>query len=119
MKRYTFTSQKTLAVLPDGRTRIYFDENIGEETVEIIPEGKKKPIKETYTVYSYRVADIPAGEPVNKGSVVNAIVRADYSQDAVEAIFRHKLAGEKSDEFDTFNAAAEAAKARAVEILGE
>lgn len=119
MKRYTFTTQKTMDVLRDGRSRIYFDEVLGEEVVEMVPEGEKEPVSEKYAVYSYRAVDIPAGTPVDKAAIVNAIIRADYSQDAVEAIFRHKLAGEKSDEFDVFNKAAEAAKVRAVEILGE
>ena len=119
MKRYTFTTQKTMDVLPDGRARIYFDEVLGEEVIEMVPEGKKKPVSEKYAVYSYRAVDIPAGVPVDKAAVVNAIIRAGYSQDAVEAIFRHKLAGEKSDEFKVFNDVAEAAKARAVEILSK
>lgn len=118
MKRFTFTNPQKLAVLHDGRTRVFFDETVAEETVETIPEGGKKPVSETHTVYIYRAADIPAGEPADKGAVVNAIIRAQYSQDAVEAIFRHKLAGESSAEFDEFNAFAEAAKARAAEILG-
>ena len=117
MKRYVFTTQQTLGVLNDGRTRIYFDEVIGEETIETIPEGKKEPIAETFTTFSYRAAEIPAGDPVDKASITNAIIRADYSQDEVEAIFRHRLAGEDPAEFDEFNAKAEAAKASAVEIL--
>ena len=118
MKRFTFTNPQKLAVLPDGRTRVFFDEVVSEETVEIMPEGGKKPVSETHTVYVYRAADIPAGEQVDKGAIVNAIIRAQYSQADVEAIFRHKMAGEKSSEFDEFNNAAESAKARAAEILG-
>ena len=65
MKRFTFTNPQKLAVLPDGRTRIFFDEVVSEETVEIMPEGGKKPVSETHTVYVYRAADIPAGEQVD------------------------------------------------------
>lgn len=115
--KHTFTEPQTLAVLKDGRTRIFFAGETAEEEITTVDEKGKKHT-ETHPVYLYRAADIPAGEPVDKGAIVNAIIRADYSQDAVEAIFRHKLAGESSAEFDEFNAVAEAAKARAAEILG-
>lgn len=117
MKRFTFTNPQKLTVLSDGRVRIFFDEKVEKETVITVDEDGKEH-KDIHDVYTYCAAEIPAGEPADKGAIVNAIIRAQYSQDAVEAIFRHKLAGESSAEFEEFNAFAEAAKARAAEILG-
>ena len=114
MQRFTFNKAKTLEVLKNGKTRVYFDHQTFRETPAAGEDGTQgSPV----TMHSYRAADIPAGEPVTKSAIVNAIVRSEYSQADVEAIMRHKLAGVDSDEFDTFNAFAEAAKARAVEIL--
>lgn len=122
MSKYTFTERKLSDRLPDGRTRIYFDETVETENVVTIDEETGKESKESYKVYLYRVADIPAGEPVNKATITNAIIRAQYSQADVEAIFRHAIAGtgdgkKGGDEFAEFDAFAEAAKARAMEIL--
>ena len=122
MSKYTFTASKLADRLPDGRTRIYFDETIETETVVTIDEETGKESKKSYKVYLYRVADIPAGEPVDKATITNAIIRAQYSQADVEAIFRHALAGsgagqKGADELAEFNTFAEAAKARAMEIL--
>lgn len=119
MKRFTFTDPRKLAVLPDGRVRIFFDEKVEKETVITVDEDGKEH-KDIHDVYTYRAAEIPAGTPVDKGTITNAIIRADYSQADVEAIFRHKHAGdkgEKADEFEAFNKAAEDAKSRAEEIL--
>ena len=122
MSKYTFTERKLSDRLPDGRTRIYFDETVETENVVTIDEETGKESKESYKVYLYRVADIPAGEPVDKSTITNAIIRAQYSQADVEAIFRHALAGtgdgkKGGDELAEFDAFAEAAKARALEIL--
>ena len=114
MKRFVFNKTKKMDRLPDGRVRVYFDHQTIRESTASGEDGAQEEIK---TLHSYRAADVPAGETVNKGAITNAIIRADYSQADVEAIMRHKLAGVESDEFDAFNAAAEAAKARAVEIL--
>ena len=122
MSKYTFTTSKLADRLPDGRTRIYFDETVETEIVVTIDEETGKESKKSYKVYLYRVADIPAGEPVDKATITNAIIRAQYSQADVEAIFRHALAGsgdgkKGADELAEFNTFAEAAKARAMEIL--
>ena len=122
MSKYTFTASKLADRLPDGRTRIYFDETVETETVVTIDEETGKESKKSYKVYLYRVADIPAGEPVDKATITNAIIRAQYSQADVEAIFRHALTGtgdgkKGAEELAEFNTFAEAAKARAMEIL--
>ncbi len=115
MKRYTFANPQTLAVLPSGATRIYFDEKTAEEVITITDEkGKEQAVKQK--VYTYRATDIPAGDPVDKGAIAQAIIRADYSQAEVEAIFRKRLAGAKTDGFDDFNKAAEDAVARAEKL---
>ena len=110
MKIYQFTERKKADVLPDGRIRIYFDEREGVETITHEEEDAEN---DEHPVYGYQVAEC---DKLEKGAIVNAIVRTAYSQSDVEAIFRHKLAGE-DDEFDKFNEFAEAAKVRAAEIL--
>lgn len=108
MTQYSF-DQKKYADIIGNKAYIYFDEQIVEETVTN-EEGEEV----TATTYRYRRAETIA--PLEKGNIVNAIIREDYTQDAAEAIIRHKLNGD-GDEWDAFNACAESAKARAVEIL--
>ena len=101
----------TSAPLPGGRFVIYFD----EQTIEMESENEEGKV-EHYTMFGYHKAVVPALE---KGEIVNAIIRSRYTQSDVEALMRHKLNGDDGAdaEFDEFNAFAERAKARAVEIL--
>ena len=108
MTHYLFDTKKYADII-GSKAYIYFDEQQVQETV-----SSEDGNDETATVYSYRRAE--ATTPLDKGKIVNAIIREDYSQDAAEAIIRHKLNGD-SEEWDAFNACAEAAKVRAVEIL--
>lgn len=120
MKRFRFTERQTVASLRSGATLVYFNETEGQESNQIINESTGKKSTEKTVFYEYSVAEIPAGIEVNKGAIVDAIIRTAYTQADVEAIFRHKLnGGEGADaEFDAFDAFAEAAKVRANEILG-
>lgn len=110
--RYTFDKQKTADVLTSGKFLVYFDEKIVKEK-DFDEEGKE--IGE-HDAYSYQRVLVDALE---KGAVVNAIIRLSYPQDAVEAIMRHKIAGDEGAdaEFGEFNAYAEFAKAEADKIL--
>ena len=118
MERFTFTEKKTVDRV-GGKVYVYFDEQESVETVLHKDEVTVKETQDSYPVFSYQRAEVEAEEAVTKAAIVNAIVRSRYSQDEAEAIFRHKLAGDESSEFSDFNNFAEAAKTRALEILGE
>ncbi|MBQ6029900.1 MAG: hypothetical protein IJL31_00160 [Oscillospiraceae bacterium] len=122
--RYLFSEPRRLEALANGKTRCYYDESISEESISAPAspdaegeqeEGGDSPA--TVTVYSYAAIDIE-GE-IDKGRIVGALVRTRYSQDDVEAILRHVIAGDEGaqDEFDAFNTFAEACKAEANRIL--
>lgn len=113
MKLYSFLERKNTDKLSNGRVAVYFNETSHEETITSEKSGKQT--SETHTVYLYERAVVST--PLDKGRIVDAIIRSRYSQADVEAIFRHKLAGDKSGEFKEFNDFAEGAKARAVEVL--
>ena len=110
--RYTFTQQKKYDILQD-KVFIYYDEKESTETVTHIDPETEEETTDTYPIWTYRRAQV---EKLEKGQIVNAIIREEYSQDAVEAIFRHRLDGE-TEEFDIFDAYAEWAKGEAVKIL--
>lgn len=112
-KRYTFNDRKTTDALTDGRILVYFDENVVKEN-DYDEEGKE--IGE-HDSYAYLRVTVDA--PLDKGKIVNAIVRLKYPQDAVEAIMRHKIAEAEGadEEFDAFNSYAEFAKSEADKIL--
>ena len=110
--RYTFDKQKTTDILTSGKILVYFDEKVVKEK-DFDEEGKE--IGE-HDAYSYQRVFVDALE---KGAIVNAIVRLLYPQDAVEAIMRHKINGdpEAGKEFDAFNQYAEFAKTEADRII--
>lgn len=101
MTKYTFTEQKTTDMLRNGKIRCYFDEQVATE--------------EETTVYRYSKVDLSA--PLQRDTLIDAMIRTRYSQSAVEAIMRHKLAGDDEGEFDTFNVYAEQCKADADRII--
>lgn len=101
MTKYTFTEQKTTDTLRNGKIRCYFDEQVATE--------------EETTVYRYSKVDLPA--PLQRDTLIDAMIRVRYSQSAVEAILRHKLAGDDEGEFDAFNAYAEKCKADTDRII--
>lgn len=115
MVRYTFVTQKLTDILPSGKVYIYFDEQEGSETVSHKDPETEEEITETYPIWTYQRAE--SSLPLEKGKLVNDIIRAVYSQGDVEAIMRHKLAGEDDGEFKEFDAFAESAKALANKII--
>ena len=101
MTKYTFKEHKTTDKLRNGKIRCYFDEETATE--------------EETTVYRYSKVDME--EPIKRDSLIDAMIRTRFSQSAVEAIMRHKLAGDDEGEFDSFNAYAEQCKADAKRII--
>lgn len=138
MKKYTFNTPQKAVILKDGKTRCFYNETTSERPIirptgeAAAEQGEAEP--ETETEYSYEAVDIEG--PVTKGTLTDALIRnatltikdgttqkqaGPYSQSDVEAIMRHKMAGDSgaAAEFKTFNLFAEACKAVAVGILGE
>ena len=115
MKRYTFSNQRLIDILPSGKVFVYFDEQQGTETTISRNEETGEETESTYPVWTYLRAE--SHLPLEKGVLVNDIIRTVYSQADVEAIMRHKMAGTDDGEFEEFNAFAEHAKEIAVNIL--
>lgn len=138
MKKYTFDTPQKSVILKDGKTRCFYNETTSERPIirptgeAAAEQGEAEP--ETETEYSYEAVDIEG--PVTKGTLTDALIRhatltitegstqkrvGPYSQSDVEALMRHKMAGDSgaAAEFKTFNLFAEACKAVAVGILGE
>lgn len=138
MKKYTFDTPQKTVILKDGKTRCFYNETTSERPIirptgeAAAEQGEAEP--ETETEYSYEAVDIEGA--VTKGTLTDALIRnatltikdgttqkqaGPYSQSDVEAIMRHKMAGDSgaAAEFKTFNLFAEACKAVAVGILGE
>lgn len=113
--RYTFSEQRRLDHLANGKYRCYFDEEARTEVTTTRNEaGEEESI--SATVYTYRAVDV---DEATKAAIVDALIRTRYSQSDVEAIMRHKFAGEEGAqaEFDEFNAFAEKCKEDAEAIL--
>ena len=115
MTRYTFSTQKLIDILPSGKVYVYFDEQQDTETTTSKNEETGEEVENTYPIWSYLRAE--SSLPLEKGILVNDIIRTVYSQADVEAIMRHKLAGVDTGEFEEFNTFAENAKLVAVTIL--
>ena len=114
-KKYTFTNKKLVDIIPSGKVYIYFDETESTETVTHKDDGTGEETSETYPIWLYQIAE--SSLPLEKGKLVNDIIRTVYTQGDVEAIMRHKLAGEDDGEFEEFNTFAENAKVIANQIL--
>jgi len=114
MSKYQFFEPRKYDALRNGMFRCYFNEEITSESQESQREGEE-PVTEEITKYTYDAVDVPS---LDYGEIVDAIIRTRYSQSAVEAIMRHKLAGVESD-FDAFNDFAEWAKTEAERIIAE
>lgn len=113
--RFTFSEQRRLDHLANGKYRCYFDEQSRTEVTTTKNEsGEDESI--SAIVYTYQAVDVD--EPT-KATIVDALVRTRYSQSDVEAIMRHKFAGEEGAdaEFQEFNAFAEKCKKDAEDIL--
>lgn len=112
MKRYTFLTRKVYDQLPDGRVRIYYDEQVGTETVTHKDMETEEETTETYPVYSYRVAD---ADSLERNAIIVALIRAEYSADDELAIQRQQDV--KPVEYSTYSAYVEWCKAYASRII--
>ena len=115
IQRHSFSNQRLIDILPSGKVFVYFDEQQGTETVSSKNEETGEETEDTYPVWTYLRAE--SHLPLEKGVLVNDIIRTVYSQADVEAIMRHKMAGTDDGEFEEFNAFAEQAKIVAVNVL--
>ena len=117
MNKYHFSEAQKMAPLANGQIRCYYNEEISEETISVPDPETGELVPETHTVYSYDAVDLDA--PIEKGVLVDALIRTRYSQADVEAIMRHKMANASgaAAEFREFNEFAEAMKAEATRIL--
>ena len=118
MKVYKFDSPRKTDTLSNGKIRCYYTEQLEELVIEKQEaEDEDQPEDDVITLYTYNAVDLD-GE-LTKSNIVNAIIREKYSQADVEAIMRHKIAGEEGseEEFSSFNSYAEQAKLEANRIL--
>lgn len=117
MNKYLFSEPRKYDALRNGMFRCYFNEEITEQTITHEGEGGEA-ISETITNYGYNAVDVHS---IDKGEIVDAIIRTRFSQSAVEAIMRHKIAKAEGStaEFNEFNDFAEWAKTEANRILAE
>ena len=117
--KYQFSERQHLAALNNGRIRCFYDEEVITSTVETTNPETEETTSEEVTTYRYKAVDIDA--PAENGKIVDAIVRTRYSQSDVEAIMRHKIAGDEGAdaEFNAFNSFAEWCKTEAARILEE
>ena len=115
IQRYKSSAKKLIDISSSGKVYVYFDEQEGTETANSVNEETGEEIENTYPVWTYLRAE--SHLPLEKGVLVNDIIRTVYSQADVEAILRHKLAGNDDGEFEEFNAFAEHAKTIAVNVL--
>lgn len=122
MKIYKFDCPKKTDTLSNGKIRCYYNENIEKLVMESSgmdedQNDEDQPEDETLTLYTYNAVDLDG--PITKADVINAIIREKYTQSEVEAIMRHKLAGEDGadQEFEEFNTYAELAKREAKRLF--
>ena len=114
--KYQFSEPQRTAALNNGKIRCFYNEEVHTETVETVDPETEEKVTEEVTTYLYDAVDVDALE---KGVIVDALIRTSYSQSDVEAIMRHKIAGDEGAEFDAFNSFAESCKAEARRILGD
>ena len=109
MARYTFPEQKTLDRIPFSNiVLVYFDEQSHTFVNEMINEVTNETTTTNETEWTY--LRVKVEDTIAYPDLVNEMIRVGYSQSDVEAIFRHKIAGEDEGEFDKFNAFTEACK---------
>jgi len=115
--KYQFSQPQRKAALNNGKIRCFYNEEIKRELVKTTNPETEEVTTEEVVNYLYDVVDIAA--PAEKGKIVDALIRTRYSQSDVEAIMRHKMAGDEGadEEFNAFNAFAETCKAEAKRIL--
>lgn len=99
--------------LSDGKVRVFFDEEIKEET-KTIGEGEEQQTV-TETAYYYAAVDVeknpdkgPKG--ITRSELINAMVHAKYTIDDEIALERHARAGDHLDEVAAHDTYAENCK---------
>ena len=111
-ERYTFTERKTYDALPDGRIRVYYDEQESTETVTTVDRETEEETTDTYPVWSYLAV---TADSLTRSSIIVALIRAEYSADDELAIQRQQ--DDKPIEYATYNAFVEWCKAYAGRVL--
>lgn len=113
MSKYRFLEPTVSEMLSDGKVRVFFDEEIKEET-KTIGEGEEQQTV-TETAYYYAAVDMeknpdkgPKG--ITRSELINAMVHAKYTIDDEIALERHARAGDHLDEVAAHDAYAENCK---------
>jgi len=113
MSKYRFLEPMVSEMLSDGKVRVFFDEEIKEET-KTIGEGEEQQTV-TETAYYYAAVDVeknpdkgPKG--ITRSELINAMVHAKYTIDDEIALERHARAGDHLDEVAAHDAYAENCK---------
>ena len=112
MQRYTFLERKTYDVLPDGRARVYYDEQVGSESVTHKLPDSEEETTDTYPVYSYKAVE---AESTSRADIIVALIRTSYSQNDELAIQRQQ--DDKPVEHSVYSAFVEWCKAFATHVL--
>lgn len=109
-----------VVVLGDGNAEVRFNIQQDTETNPVIDPETGQPTGETETLVIFKAEHALTHYPLAYDELVDAMVRARYSQSAAEAVLRHKINGDEGadDAFDEFNAFAESCKLQAREIMG-
>ena len=137
-KKYTSDVPRKMDTLTNGKIRCYFDEELVPKE-DIIPAAEEggEPQTVTRQEYAYDAVDMEPG--FSRGDLIDALIRNrdahktetdpetgeevdvvfHYTQSAVEAIMRHKIAGTAgaAADFRAFNTFAEECKVEADRIL--
>lgn len=113
MPKYRFLEPMVSETLSDGKVRVFFDEEIKEET-KTIGEGEEQQTV-TETAYYYAAVDVeknpdkgPKG--ITRSELINAMVHAKYTIDDEIALERHARAGDHLDEVAAHDTYAENCK---------
>lgn len=113
MPKYRFLEPMVSETLSGGKVRVFFDEEIKEET-KTIGEGEEQQTV-TETAYYYAAVDVeknpdkgPKG--ITRSELINAMVHAKYTIDDEIALERHARAGDHLDEVAAHDAYAENCK---------
>ena len=120
MRKLTFaTMPPKTEKLSDGRTRVHYNVTEVEETMPVIdPEtGEPTGETETHTVYQCEFVVLGADTELNIANLVSALLRKQYSIDDEFALLRQR--DTKVAEFAAYNAAAEACKTIAHDVLDD
>ena len=117
MKRLTFVTVPPRVERLDAQTaRVNYNVEVGEETVEAPadPEtGEPGGEPDTHPIYTCQSVNVPY--PVERGALVDAMIRTRYSVSEEFAVLRQR--DTKPDEFAAYNAFAESCKAWASDAL--